>query len=316
MKSNLIRSAIIIASLLTPLAIILATSPHALATAEKEYNDISQVATLSSADVANGQVTVLEINLRKLGPAAANPKARFRQNAIALFQHPLKPTGIYCGLIGIPLSATPENTVIKLEWTDSRSHQAASIPLRILDGKYKRETLKVDSRHVTPSKKNLQRIKREKKEIRGIYSSSSDTRRWFGSFKKPLASDTTSPYGTRRLFNGQHRSYHNGTDFRANVGTPVYAANSGIVRLAKNLFYSGNIVIVDHGMGVFTNYAHLRKIQVVAGQVIAKGHQIGLSGASGRVSGPHLHWAVKVNGVYVDPLQFLTVIASLLGQES
>jgi murein DD-endopeptidase MepM/ murein hydrolase activator NlpD len=226
MKSNLIQSANIIASLLTPLAIILATSPHALATAEKEYNDISQVATLSSADIANGQVTVLEINLRKLGPAAANPKVRFRQNAIALFQHPLKPPGIYCGLIGIPLSATPENTVIKLEWTDSRSHQAASIPLRILDGKYKRETLKVDSRHVTPSKKNLQRIKREKKEIRRIYSSSSDTRRWFGSFKKPLASDTTSPYGTRRLFNGQHRSYHNGTDFRANVGTPVYAANS------------------------------------------------------------------------------------------
>jgi murein DD-endopeptidase MepM/ murein hydrolase activator NlpD len=86
--------------------------------------------------------------------------------------------------------------------------------------------------------------------------------------------------------------------------------------LAQNLFYSGNIVIVDHGMGVFTNYAHLSKIQVVAGQVIAKGHQIGLSGASGRVSGPHLHWAVKVNGVYVDPLQFLSVIASLLGQES
>ncbi|MCK4988101.1 MAG: M23 family metallopeptidase, partial [Desulfobacterales bacterium] len=271
----------------------MATSPHALATAEKEYNDISQVATLSSADVANGQVTVLEINLRKLGPAAANPKARFRQNAIALFQHPLKPTGIYCGLIGIPLSATPENTVIKLEWTDSRSHQAASIPLRILDGKYKRETLKVDSRHVTPSKKNLQRIKREKKEIRGIYSSSSDTRRWFGSFKRPLASDTTSSFGTRRLFNGQHRSYHRGTDFRARIGTPVYGSNSGTVRLAKNLFYSGNIVIVDHGMGIFTNYAHLSRIQVVTGQVIARGHQIGLSGASGRVSGPHLHWAVK-----------------------
>jgi murein DD-endopeptidase MepM/ murein hydrolase activator NlpD len=95
----------------------------------------------------------------------------------------------------------------------------------------------------------------------------------------------------------------------------VYASNSGIVRLAKNLFYSGNIVIIDHGMGVFTNYAHLSKIQVVAGQVIASGHQIGLSGASGRVSGPHLHWAVKVNGVYVDPLQFLRVIAALLGQE-
>lgn len=294
---------------------MLAASPYVFATGQKELNDISQVATLSSADVANGHVTVLEMDLRQLDPTAANPKARFRQNTIALFQHPLRPSGIYCGLIGIPLSATPKDAAIQLEWTDSRGHQSASIPLRIQDGKYKREALKVDSRHVTLSKKNLQRVKREKKEIQRIFSSGSDTRRWFGSFRRPLASDTTSSYGTRRLFNGQHRSYHRGTDFRANVGTPVYASNSGIVRLAKNLFYSGNIVIVDHGMGVFTNYAHLSKIQVVAGQVIASGHQIGLSGASGRVSGPHLHWAVRVNGVYVDPLQFLTVIDSLLGKE-
>ena len=294
---------------------MLAASPYVFATSQKELNDISQVATLSSADVANGHVTVLEMDLRQLGPTAANPNARFRQNAIALFQHPLRPSGIYCGLIGIPLSATPADAAIQLEWTDSRGHQSASIPLRIQDGKYKREALKVDPRHVTLSKKNLQRVKREKKEIQRIFSSGSDTRRWFGSFRRPLASDTTSSYGTRRLFNGQHRSYHRGTDFRANVGTPVYASNSGIVRLAKNLFYSGNIVIVDHGMGVFTNYAHLSKIQVVAGQVIASGHQIGLSGASGRVSGPHLHWAVRVNGVYVDPLQFLTVIDSLLGKE-
>ncbi len=294
---------------------MLAASPYVFATGQKELNDISQLATLSSADVANGHVTVLEMDLRQLGPTAANPKARFRQNAIALFQHPLRPSGIYCGLIGIPLSATPADAAIQLEWTDSRGHQSASIPLRIQDGKYKREALKVDPRHVTLSKKNLQRVKREKKEIQRIFSSGSDTRHWFGSFRRPLASDTTSSYGTRRLFNGQHRSYHRGTDFRANVGTPVYASNSGIVRLAKNLFYSGNIVIVDHGMGVFTNYAHLSKIQVVAGQVIASGHQIGLSGASGRVSGPHLHWAVRVNGVYVDPLQFLTVIDSLLGKE-
>ena len=292
----------------------MAASPHAITAAEKEPSDISQVATLSAADVANGHVTILEINLRKLGPTAASPKAWFRQNAITLFQHPLRSSGIYCGLIGIPLSTTPEKAVIKLEWTDSRGDQAASIPLRILDGKYKKENLKVDSRHVTPSKKNLERIKREKKEIRRIYSSSSETRRWFGSFKRPLVSDTTSPYGTQRLFNGQHGSYHRGTDFRAGVGTPIYASNSGVVRLAKNLFYSGDIVIVDHGINIFTLYAHLSEIQVADGQIIARGQQIGLSGATGRVSGPHLHWAVKVNGVYVDPLQFLTIISTLLGR--
>ena len=167
-------------------------------------------------------------------------------------------------------------------------------------------------RHVKPGPKNMQRIKNEKKEIRRIYTSSSNTRLWYGSFKKPLAGDITSAFGTQRLFNGKLQSYHRGTDFRARSGTPVYASNFGIVRLAKNLFYSGNIVIVDHGKGVFTNYAHLSKIQVVAGQQVTRGAQIGLSGATGRVSGPHLHWGVKINGAYVDPLQFLAVISDLI----
>jgi murein DD-endopeptidase MepM/ murein hydrolase activator NlpD len=314
MKSSLLRSSNIIPILLMACAIVIASSRYAAASADKEPGNLSAVASLSSTQVANGQVTVLEINLSDLDPAATDLKASFGQNEIALFQHPLKPSGIYCGLIGIPLSAAPGKTVIKLKWTDSRGLQVASVPVRILDGKYKSEALRVDTRHVTLSKKSLERVKLEKKEIRRIYSSGSDTRLWYGSFKKPLASDTTSAFGTRRLFNGQHRSHHRGTDFRAGIGTPVYGSNSGTVRLAKNLFYSGNIVIVDHGMGIFTNYAHLSEIQVTAGQQIARGHQIGLSGASGRVSGPHLHWAVKVNGAYVDPLQFLTVISALLGQ--
>jgi murein DD-endopeptidase MepM/ murein hydrolase activator NlpD len=314
MKSSLLRSSNIIPILLMACAIVIASSRYAAASANKEPGNLSAVASLSSTQVANGQVTVLEINLHDLDPAATDLKASFGQNEIALFQHPLKPSGIYCGLIGIPLSAAPGKKVIKLKWTDSRGLQVASVPVRILDGKYKSEALRVDNRHVTLSKKNLARVKLEKKEIRRIYSSGSDTRLWYGSFKKPLASDTTSAFGTRRLFNGQHRSYHRGTDFRAGIGTPVYGSNSGTVRLAKNLFYSGNIVIVDHGMGIFTNYAHLSEIQVTAGQQIARGYQIGLSGASGRVSGPHLHWAVKVNGAYVDPLQFLTVISALLGQ--
>ncbi len=273
------------------------------------------VARLSSTSVANGQVTVIEVNLRDRDPAATNLKARFDQNAIALFQHPLKPEGTYCGLVGIPISSTPQKTVIKLEWTDfSGRLRTASVPLRIVEGNYKKEALRVAPRHVKPSPKNLKRIKAEKKEIRRIYASSSDARLWYGNFIKPLTSNITSVFGTQRLFNGELKSYHRGTDLRAKTGTPIYASNSGIVRLAKNLFYSGNIVIVDHGKGIFTNYAHLSKIDVNAGQHIARGDQIGLSGATGRVSGPHLHWGVKINGAYVDPLQFMIVISDLLAQ--
>ena len=299
MKSCSARSFPIIAILLAG-TIIIASAGSAAA------------ASLSSADVANGQVTVLEINLHDLDPAATDLKASFGQNTIALFQHPVKPAGIYCGLVGIPLSTAPQKAAIELEWKDSRGLHKARMAIRIVAGNYKKEALHVAPRHVTPSPQNLQRIKEEKKEIRRIYASSNNTRLWYGSFKKPLASDVTSAFGTQRLFNGQLQSYHRGTDLRAKAGTPVHASNFGIVRLAKNLFYSGNIVIVDHGKGIFTNYAHLSKIQVVAGQHVTRGHQIGLSGASGRVSGPHLHWGVKINGAYVDPLQFLAVISDLL----
>jgi murein DD-endopeptidase MepM/ murein hydrolase activator NlpD len=272
----------------------------------------AEAVSLSSSNVADGQVTVLEVNLQDLDPTATDLKARFEKNTIALFQHPVKPAGIYCGLIGIPINTAPQKAVIELEWTDSRGPHKAHVAVHVVAGNYKKETLRVAPRHVKPSPQNLRRIKKEKKEIRRIYASSNNTRLWFGTFKKPLASDITSAFGTQRLFNGQLQSYHRGTDLRAKAGTPVYASNSGIVRLAKNLFYSGNIVIVDHGKGIFTNYAHLSKIQVVAGQHVARGDQIGLSGATGRVSGPHLHWGVKINGAYVDPLQFLAVISELL----
>jgi murein DD-endopeptidase MepM/ murein hydrolase activator NlpD len=317
MKSGLRRSSDIIPILLMAwwASIVVASSWSAAASAAEEPNPLAAAAiSLSAANVANGQVTVLEINLRDLDPAASDLKARLGQNAIALFQHPVKPPGIYCGLIGIPLGAAPEKAVVELEWTDSGGRQTTRVPLQIIEGNYKSEAFSVDPGHVTLSKKDLQRVAKEKKEIQHIYANSRGTRLWYGSFKKPLAAETTSAFGTRRLFNGQHRSHHRGTDFRADVGTAVQASNSGIVRLAKNLFYSGNIVIVDHGLGIFTNYAHLSKIQVIEGQHIARGDPIGLAGATGRVSGPHLHWGVKVNGVYVDPLQFLTVISSLLAQ--
>lgn len=312
--TGLLRSSHSIVILLMVYIVIVAPWGQAAASVDQRTRNLATAVRLSAVNVANGQVTVLEINLSNLDPPASDLKARYGQNSIALFQHPVKPAGIYCGLVGIPLSAVPQKAVIELEWTDYRGRQAASIPVSIIDAKYKSENLSVDSRHVTLSNENLERVAREKKEIRRIYSSSSKRRLWYGNFNKPLSAEATSAFGTRRLFNGQHRSYHRGTDFRAAVGTPVYASNSGIVSMAQNLFFSGNIVIVDHGMGIFTNYAHLSKIQAVAGQQIARGHQIGLSGASGRVSGPHLHWAVRVNGVYVDPLQFLSVISALLGQ--
>ena len=313
MESGFLRSYKIITVLLMVGAVGVVFPGCAAAGDETKAGTPNAVARLSSSEVANGHVTVIELDLRGVELDTSELKARFEQNDISLFQHPTKPGGVYCGLVGIPIGKKPQKTGIELEWTRADGRQLSQrVPLQIVEGSYKKEALKVAPKHVSPSPKNLQRIRAEKKEIRRIYTSSSHTRLWYGNFIKPITSKTTSVFGNQRLFNGELQSYHRGTDLRAKTGTPIYASNSGVVRLAKNLYFSGNIVIIDHGMGIFTNYAHLSKIDVVAGQHVTRGDQIGLSGATGRVSGPHLHWGVKVNGAYVDPLQFIIVISDLL----
>ena len=313
MKSNPLTSRRILEILMILCVLFVATTGYADQQKAANGGNSQVVARLSMDTVANGQVAVLEINLGDDNPFATDLSARFGQNEIVLFQHPIKPSGVYCGLVGIPISQRPQKAAVQLKWTDADGQrQAASVPFQIVEGDYRKEALRVSKRHVKPSPKSLQRIRAEKKEVRRIYASSSNSRLWYGNFIKPLTSDITSVFGTQRLFNGELQSYHRGTDLRAKTGTPIFASNSGIVRLAKNLYYSGNIVIIDHGKGIFTNYAHLSKIQVRPGQHIARGEKIGLSGATGRVSGPHLHWGVKISGAYVDPMQFLVVVSDML----
>jgi len=124
----------------------------------------------------------------------------------------------------------------------------------------------------------------------------------------PMNSKITSEFGNARVFNGSLKSYHSGTDFRAKVGTPIKSVNDGKVVLVKDRFYSGGSVIVDHGEGVYTCYYHMSKFDVKKGDMVKKGQQLGLSGVSGRVTGPHLHFSARVSGVQVDPLQFINLV--------
>ena len=179
-------------------------------------------------------------------------------------------------------------------------------------GVYRTDELKVDSSRVNPNKKNLARARNEARKIKRIYAEGSIDRLWQGGFRLPMSSEITSPFGNKRVFNGRLKSFHNGIDFRARTPKTVFAANSGVVKLAENLFYSGNAVVIDHGTGIFTIYAHLSRIDVSPGQHIEKGQRLGLTGATGRISGPHLHWGVKVNGVAVNPMQLIKIVSSLL----
>lgn len=173
---------------------------------------------------------------------------------------------------------------------------------------YPKERLNVDPSKVKPPLKAKARIQKELKEANEIYASNSKGIYFNSPFSLPLQSVITSGYGAARVFNGKLKSFHSGTDFRAQIGEKIAAANSGIVKLAKDRYFAGNSVIIDHGSGIYTQYYHLSKIFVKVGQKVEKGDIIGLSGASGRITGPHLHFGVVVNQIQVNPLNFIEKI--------
>jgi len=136
---------------------------------------------------------------------------------------------------------------------------------------------------------------------------------WSGDFVTPVEAKPTDSFGMTHIFNEELSSTHRGTDFPVNEGASVVASNSGTVVLAKELFYEGNCVILDHGQRFFTIYMHLSKIEVKAGDKLGKGERLGLSGQTGRVTGPHLHMGVRWNGAYLNPTKLLRLTLPKLG---
>jgi murein DD-endopeptidase MepM/ murein hydrolase activator NlpD len=165
---------------------------------------------------------------------------------------------------------------------------------------YKFEKLSVDQKTIDLSKENQERASREQIVLNKIYASSSKVPLFKSGFIMPLNSYITSYYGTGRMYNNKKKSPHLGTDFRASVGEAIPATNDGLIVFAGDLFYTGYTVIIDHGLNIFSVYGNLSELKVSAGQLIKKGVLIAKSGMSGRVSGPHLHWGVKINGQYID----------------
>jgi murein DD-endopeptidase MepM/ murein hydrolase activator NlpD len=167
------------------------------------------------------------------------------------------------------------------------------------------EELSVAPRYVEPPPEVRARIERESAKLAAIYARRRDLPPAPAPFVRPVPGEPTSIFGTRRVFNGEARSPHPGLDLRAATGTPVRAAGAGRVELAEELYYSGNTVLVDHGGGLFTIYAHLSTIAVAAGDEIEAGAALGRSGATGRVTGPHLHWGAKIGERPFDPTALL-----------
>ena len=275
----------------------------------------SSAVRLSARKVTNGSPLLVQIDTRRLNPPIEDMTLIFQERELPVFRHPASPKHLRYGLVGIPYRREPGPAVLTIKWINAGGEHVKNIPFEITAGKYRTDVLTVDPGRVNPSKKNIQRAKKEARRVKQVYAEGTIPALWVDDFQLPLTADITSPYGNRRVFNKQLKSYHNGVDFRAAVGTPVFASNSGIVKIAENLFYSGNVVIVDHGNLIFSIYAHLSKIKVKAGQQVETGQLLGLTGSTGRVSGPHLHWGIKVNSASVNPIEFVQVMDSLISAQ-
>jgi murein DD-endopeptidase MepM/ murein hydrolase activator NlpD len=209
-------------------------------------------------------------------------------------------------LAGVDVEATPGPSQLKITvHLNQGGLRELSRTIEIHPAHYRTGSLSVPPKFVEPDPEALKQIASDIDIKAKIFASSSPQPLWAGNFRAPVVAPPTDSFGTRRIFNGKLASVHKGMDFRAATGTAVRAANSGVVVLAQPLYYEGNCVIIDHGLGLFTVSMHLRRIDVKEGQHVAQGDQLGLSGATGRVTGPHLHWAVRWQGAYLDPAKLL-----------
>jgi murein DD-endopeptidase MepM/ murein hydrolase activator NlpD len=180
-----------------------------------------------------------------------------------------------------------------------------SRPVVIRAARYRTERLSVSPKFVEPGPEDLKQIDAEREIKKKVLAESAPEPLWQGSFRAPVDAAPTDSFGVRRTFNGKLASVHMGADFRARMGTPVRATNSGVVVLARPLYYEGNCVIIDHGMSLFTLSMHFSRIDVKEGQRVNADDQLGLSGNTGRVTGPHLHLAVRWQGANLDPLKLI-----------
>lgn len=211
----------------------------------------------------------------------------------------------WIALAGVDVEAAAGPSDLAIHLHGCRDFCDASQSIEIHPAHYRIGKLTVEPKFVEPGPDEQKEIAADVELKTKIFATSAPEPLWHGSFRVPVHSPPTDSFGTRRMFNGKLASIHKGMDFRAPMGTVVRASNSGVVVLARHLYFEGNCVIIDHGLGLYTLSMHFSRIDVQEGQHVNAGDKLGLSGATGRVTGPHLHWAVRWQNAYLDPAKLL-----------
>jgi murein DD-endopeptidase MepM/ murein hydrolase activator NlpD len=277
------------------LALLLA---YAGVTSYAQHSDVKSVVSLTPAVVEAGSPELIVIAT----PHANSISGEWLGHKIEFFRRGEK----WVALAGVDVEGAVGTSTLRISAVlDNDGPLDLSQTVEIHPAHYRTGTLTVSPKFVEPGP-DEQKIIAANADLKAkIFATSAAEPLWHGNFRAPVLARPTDSFGTRRMFNGKLASIHKGMDFRAPMGTVVRASNSGIVVLARPLYYEGNCVIIDHGLGLYTLSMHFSRIDVHEGQRVVAGDRLGLSGATGRVTGPHLHWAVRWEDAYVDPGKLL-----------
>jgi murein DD-endopeptidase MepM/ murein hydrolase activator NlpD len=210
------------------------------------------------------------------------------------------------GFGGVSLGTSAGPHPLELQGTTAAGRAIAyERSVQVYRAKYPKIAVNVPKQFTEPSAEQLRTIAQDKSLKDSVFEKVTPVPEWAGDFDPPVEARVSDVFGTARVFNGKAQSVHQGLDYAVPSGTPVHALNGGTVLLARPLYFEGNCVVLDHGQGLLTLYLHLSEFAVKEGDVVQRGQVLGLSGGTGRATGPHLHIAVRWQGVYLDPATLL-----------
>jgi len=261
----------------------------------------SDLAAQLPIQVKQGEVVPLTLSLKEPIDSAVG---KFLNHEIYFYETAGR---LYAARLGIDLDQMPGSHSMEVTWKRGETTGSETYLIEVVQASFRTETesLKLPKAMVDLDPPTLARVEKEQKRQKDIFDTSIPRRLWEGRFIAPVEGKVAGTFGLRRLMNGQARSPHTGEDIKAPEGTPVVASNTGKVILVGNFYFNGNAVIIDHGLGLFSMYFHLLNTAVKEGETVRKGDPIGAVGHSGRATGPHLHWGMRLNGARVNPFSLV-----------
>jgi murein DD-endopeptidase MepM/ murein hydrolase activator NlpD len=259
------------------------------------------VLNLEPVEVAQGGI----LQIRAWGKDIAGARAIFPDRDVPFER---AGNGVYSALWGVDLEQRPRLLDFAVEVRSGQGEKwAKRLTAYVKAKEFPREAFSVPPAADTFDAATLKRIEKEQAVLERLWKVHTAGRLWEGAFAAPVPGEVSSQFGFRRVINGIARAPHTGVDLRAALGAEVFAANGGLVVLREDFFFGGKSLVLDHGGGLYTLYYHLSEFRAEKNALVRKGEVIGLAGMTGRVTGPHLHWAARLNGARIDPMELLAI---------